>query len=411
MSDRRIAALMRRPAPDEREASARSHEVARAAFSERPVPSRPSARFVPAVAAVVVVALIAAVALTPAGGAIANLIREGLGDPVEGERPAKPALTSLPSDGELLVVSERGPWVVRSDGSQRLLGRYDDASWSPSGRFVVASRGRQLVAVMPTGEPRWSLSRPAPVSGARWSPFPGYRVAYLSGDSLRVVAGDGTGDALEARGVAPVPPAWRPDEGGVLATGETHVLAFANRAGRVEVRNVDTGRALWRSDDGERPVQLAWSADAERLLAVGKRSVRVFTRDGRLLATVPLPAGLPSAVVPGARIADFASAGHEFALIRASRTAGQSEVVLVDAEARPGRPRELFAGPGSFSELAWSEDGSSLLVGWPSADQLVFLRPDRPRDVTAVSNVARQFDPGAGSNAAFPRISDWCCSP
>lgn len=411
MSDRWIAELMREPAPGEREAAPRSHEVARAAFAERPVGSRPSARLVPAVAAAVVVALIVVVALTPAGGAIANLIREGLGNAVEGERPAKPALTSLPAEGELLVVSERGPWVVRSDGSQRLLGLYDDASWSPSGRFVVASRGRQLVALTPTGEPRWSLSRPAPVSGARWSPFPGLRVAYLSEGSLRVVAGDGTGDALEARGVAPVPPAWRPIEEEALEPDGNHVLAFADRSGRVEVRNVDTGRRLWRSDAGERPVQLAWSADAERLLAVGTRSVRVFERDGRPLATVPLPARLPPAAAAGARIADFASEGHGFALIRASRTVGQSEVVLLEAEARPGRPRELFAGPGSFSEIAWSEDGSSLVVGWPSADQFIFLHPDRPRRVTAVSNVARQFDPGAGGNAAFPRISDWCCSP
>lgn len=124
-----------------------------------------------------------------------------------------------------------------------------------------------------------------------------------------------------------------------------------------------------------------------------------------------LPHGLPPAAAGGGRVADFAGAGHEFALVRGSRTPGQSEVVLLDAEADPGRPRELFAGPGSFSEIAWSEDGSSLVVGWPSADQFVFLRPERPRRVTAVSNVARQFDPGAGTAAEFPRISDWCCSP
>ena len=53
----------------------------------------------------------------------------------------------------------------------------------------------------------------------------------------------------------------------------------------------------------------------------------------------------------------------------------------------------------------------SLLVGWPIADQLLFLEPERPRGVTAVSNVARQFDPGRGTTAAFPRIADWCCSP
>jgi hypothetical protein len=86
-------------------------------------------------------------------------------------------------------------------------------------------------------------------------------------------------------------------------------------------------------------------------------------------------------------------------------------VVLLQAERSPGKPRELFAGPGAFSELAWSPEGHSLLVGWPSADQLLFLRPDRPRRVTAVSNVSPQFTPGVGGAAAFPRISDWCCPP
>jgi hypothetical protein len=76
-----------------------------------------------------------------------------------------------------------------------------------------------------------------------------------------------------------------------------------------------------------------------------------------------------------------------------------------------GARAELFSRPGSFSDLASSSDGASLLVGWPIADQLLFLGPERPRDVTAVSNVARQFDPGRGTTAAFPRIADWCGSP
>jgi len=420
MNNRRIAELMREPAPGEREAAERGHELARAAFAERPARTSSRLPIAPAAALAAIVAVVVAVALTPAGGAIAKLVRESLGDPVDGERPAKPALTSLPSGGELLVVSERGPWVVHADGSQRLLGAYDDASWSPSGRYVVATDGRQLVALTPTGEPRWSLSRLAPVSGARWSPFPGYRVAYLSGRSLRVVAGDGTEDSLEARGVAAVAPAWRPVDAESVSSEGEHVLAFADRSGQVEVRDTDSGRTLWRSGAGDEPVQLTWSPDANRLLAVGRRSVRIFDGDGRLLATVSLPAGLAAEAVVGARtapgeadprVADFAASGHEFALIRASRTAAQSEVVLLEAERRPGRPHELFTGPGSFSGLLWLEDGSSLVVGWPSADQLVFLRPDRPRRVTAVSNVARQFDPGGGADAAFPRISDWCCSP
>lgn len=412
MSDRRLEELMSRPAPDEREASARSYEVARAAFEQRPpAPARPRLGAVPAMVTVALIAVAVALALTPAGGAVADLIREGLGESVEGERPAEPALTALPSGGELLVVSRQGPWVVHSDGSQRLLGRFDDASWSPSGVHVVVSRGRQLSALTPTGEPRWSLARRSPVSGARWSPDPGWRVAYLSGDSLRVVGGDSAYDRLEARNVASTPPAWRPI---ALEVGEeAQPLAYADRGGRVEVIDLDRGRSFWRSGPGERPIQLEWSSDGERLAAVGRRTLRVFDDRGRLLDERALPAGLPAPAARGERPAAFRPGTHELALIRASRTASQSEVVLFDAQL--GRPRTLYAGPGSFSELAWSPDGRSLLVGWPSADQFLFLRPDlrpdHPRRVTAVSNVAPQFSPGAGRAAEFPRIAGWCCPP
>jgi hypothetical protein len=368
---------------------------------------------VPALVTVALVAVAVALALTPAGGALADLVREGLGESIDGERPAEPALTSLPGGGELLVVSRQGPWVVHSDGSQRLLGRYDETSWSPSGLHVVASGGRHLNALTPTGEPRWSLARGSPVSGARWSPHPGFRVAYLSGNTLRVVRGNGIGDRLEARAVASTPPAWRPVEltAAISAGEKAQPLAYADRAGRVSLVDVDGDRSYWRSGTGERPVQLEWSADGERLLAVGRRELRVFNGRGRLLEAFPLPNGLPEAAIAGARLAAFRPDSHDFALIRAGHRPGQSEVVLLEAERRLGRSRELFAGPGAFSELAWSPTGRSLLVGWPSADQLLFLRPDRPRRVTAISNVARQFSPGAGGAAAFPRISGWCCPP
>src|SRR6185437_7031143 len=112
-----------------------------------------------------------------------------------GVERAEPALTRLPGGGDLLVQSPHGPWLVHADGSRRLLGDYDQATWSPRGLFVAAAGGRQLTAVEPHGDPHWSISSPARISSPRWAPS-GYRVAYLSGRSLRVVAGDGTGDRL-----------------------------------------------------------------------------------------------------------------------------------------------------------------------------------------------------------------------
>ena len=65
----------------------------------------------------------------------------------------------------------------------------------------------------------------------------------------------------------------------------------------------------------------------------------------------------------------------------------------------------LIAGGGRFSELAWSPDGRWLLVGWPTADQWLFVRAvGRPR-IQSVSNVSAQL-----RSESFPRIEAWCCA-
>jgi hypothetical protein len=75
-------------------------------------------------------------------------------------------------------------------------------------------------------------------------------------------------------------------------------------------------------------------------------------------------------------------------------------------------PRELTSVAGQLGEIAWSPDGRWLLVAWPDADQWLFLRmPDVSRIVT-VSNVSREFDPGAtgpGGPGDLPRVAGWCC--
>ena len=55
-------------------------------------------------------------------------------------------MRALPAAGELLVESAQGPWIVHDDGSKRLLGDSDAATWSPHGLFVAATGGRELVA-------------------------------------------------------------------------------------------------------------------------------------------------------------------------------------------------------------------------------------------------------------------------
>ena len=118
---------------------------------------------------------------------------------VVGVEKAQPALFSLPAPGRLLVAADSGAWVVDEDGSKRRLGSYREASWSPFGRFVVASRRNELVALTPGGEVRWTLARPD-VRFPRWGGTKtDTRIAYLSqvctalGDASRV----GGGRALE----------------------------------------------------------------------------------------------------------------------------------------------------------------------------------------------------------------------
>jgi hypothetical protein len=105
------------------------------------------------------------------------------------------------------------------------------------------------------GTVRWTRARPE-VSDQRWYSPSGYRVAYLSTGSLRVVGGDGTGDRILATTVADVAPGWRPG----LLDG-SYELAYVTARGRLVVRDAGTGRILWSSAAGPRPEELMWSTD------------------------------------------------------------------------------------------------------------------------------------------------------
>jgi hypothetical protein len=299
--------------PDEHAAQERSWAVIREAFAERePQPPRRSWK---PLAAVAIALVVVAGLLSPPGRAVLDDIRQAVG--VE---KAQPALFSLPTQGRLLVTADSGAGVVEEDGSKRLLGSYREASWSPFGRFVVASRANELVALTPGGDVRWSLARPI-VRFPRWGGTrTDTRIAYLSGGELRVVGGDGKGDrVLDARAAASAP-RWQP--------GSRHVLAYTRRDGTVRVVDADTGQVLAREEP------------------------------------------------------------HD-----ASQEDDQAAV------------RRLL-GDGDFAEPVRSPDGRWLAVGWPGADQLVFLRVAGRQQIRAVSNVSSQF-----RSRSFPTISGWCCAP
>jgi hypothetical protein len=349
------------------------------------------------------VALAVAAALVPvaaAGGAAASAPHSAVGQWVRGvlgvgERDVRRALVAVPGGGRLLVQGEAGTWVVSADGAKRRLGDYTGAAWSPRGLFVVAWRGGELTALDPGGKVRWSLARPEPVALARWAPVNGYRIAYLAGGGLRVVNGDGTADRrLAAAARRAVAPAWRPDD--------AHVLAYADARERIDVVAADSRERLWRSARLPGLAQLSWSADGRLLLAATRRGLVLFDAAGRRMFTRPMPAGaVPQEVA-------WAPRRSQVAVVRRVVAAGRSEVLLLDPQ-RGLRGRVLFTGPGRFGAPAWSPDGARLLIGWPEADQWLFLRARGRGRLTAVANIARQFGPG-DATPAFPRSVRWCCA-
>jgi hypothetical protein len=386
-------ALQQIQAPDELDAQRRAWPLARAAFEAREPQSweRRNRGWLLAAAAATVL-LVAAI--SPPGQALVGSVRDAVTDE---KVPARPALTSLPAPGTLLVNSKNGPWLVRFDGSKRRLGDWWEGSWSPNAEFVAVSREREVAALSPDGTVRWSIGRTGIVRGARWSSEVNprdTRVAYLNGRALRVVGGNGTGDKELRRRVGASAPAWRPD---------AFELAFSTVDGRIELLDAESARTIWRTVPGEVPRQLAWSEDGERLLALGERSLRVLDANGRKLWSIGLPVG-PSGVA-------FVRESHRFVMVRYSPATGRSDLVLLQAETDPGEPRFLYSAPGDFGSLAMSPNGNWLLVGWVNADQWLFLRLTAAK-VQAVSNISQQFGVATAGKPiaqAFPTSVSWCC--
>jgi hypothetical protein len=397
MNEDRLRALLREePIPGAAGAERRGLTLVEQAHAERRPGGRP---VLPRLAvALVAAALLAAVLLSPAGAAVRDWIDDVF---TAGVRNAQPALTDVPGGGRLLVHSARGPWVVQPDGSRRLLGRYEEASWSPHGLFVVAASGRTLSAVEPGGTPHWSVSAATPVSDPRWSPS-GFRIAFRAGRSLRTVKADGTGDRLLGT-AAPVAPAWFP-----LGL---HLLAYVDSASRLRIVETDAARTLAAGPASPGVTGLGWSADGRALLEASPRGlwlrrlqVDKLADDIRLGSTrrLSLPVGAT------VRAAAFAPRRQTIAVLleRRGRTdSPRSEALLVDAGG--GSRRRLFAVSGRLDQLAWSPDGNRLLLAWPAADQWLFVPTSGRGRLQAIGNIASVFSPGKA--APFPRIEGWCC--
>jgi len=301
---------------------------------------------------------------------------------------------------------------VQPDGSRRLLGDYEGATWSPHGLFVAATKKRTLSALEPDGTTRWSITAAQRVAVPRWSPS-GERIVYRSGFDLRVIAGDGTEDRLlagsTAAGTPPdarispayVPPVWSP-------TGED-ALAYVTGASRLRIIDSESGAVLTAAPALGRITWMDWADGGRKILEASPGTLRLRP---------VLPAGHPSRpalgkarrlqLPPRATVNDAALA-PQTSLVAASITHWRkhgtySEVLIF----RPGHgPQTLLSVPGSLWQVEWSPDGKRLLVAWPGANQWLFLPLDGGMG-RAIANISRAIAP-SGRPTSFPQLEGWCC--
>jgi hypothetical protein len=353
--------------------------------------------------------VLAALLLSPAGAAVRGWVDDTF--TASTPRP-EPTLARIPGGGRLLVQTGEGPWVVQPDGSRRLLGDYEEATWSPHGLFVAAVKGRTLTTLEPDGTPHWSIAGGARLGAPRWSPS-GERIAYRDGFGLRVIAGDGTDDRLLAGSTAAPPPgqarispayvapAWDPNG--------RDALAYVTGTRRLRILDSETGAVLAAAPAMRRITWMDWGDGGRKILEASPGTLRLRSI---------LPAGHPARpalgkarllpLPPRVAVVDAALA-PERPLVAAAVTHWKkhgtySEVLVF----RPGHKRQsLLSVPGSLGQVEWSPDGRRLLVAWPGSDQWLFLPLGRGR-ASAVGRISWAFAPG-GHRTSYPFIEGWCC--
>jgi hypothetical protein len=372
----------------------RAWQIVRNAYDPHPAArSRPRRRPRRAILAVACCALAAAIALGTISAprqAFARWFRDAFG--LSAQPHTVRVLGGLPGGGRLLVNTANGPWLVNADGSRHYLGSYAGAAFSPHSLYVVAWRGTELAALNLAGARQWVITAPGPITAARWSPD-GYRIAFLAHDSLRVAAGDSSGEHALSDAAAPVPPAWQPH------TGSVHRVTFVRRDGSVEQIDTDSGALVWRVRPPAPARQLLWSPDGRRLLVVGADELTEYSASGQQITTIS-----PS---PRARIgaAAFISA-TQFVLI-SHPVGGDTDSIQLRQLGSTAPPVILYTGIERLAGLAASPAHQWLLATSPTADQWIFIHIGTPPKLLATSAITTKFQRAETTVTSFPQLDGW----
>ncbi len=424
MNDERLTRLLTEtPLDGEAEARERSWRVVQAAYAERIAAPRRAVTGRRLLVALATIGALAALVLTPAGAKVVTAVKNATGI---GEKNAKPALTSLPAPGSLVVESPLGPWVINEDGSKRLLGDYRQASWSPHGKYLALARPGQLAAVTPTGIFHWTIQGHE-IRDPAWSPA-GNRVAYRSGDSLWLAAGDASFHAQLESAIAPVAPAWRPiahpTPAPVQYGPRVNVLAYVDTSNRIVVLDTDTRQTLWTSAPLPTPSELVWSSDGRQLVAVTPRALFTYRGSGTPTVsrvsddqTIRSVAALPNTHLVVASLEDRHARGVRSTSPAESEARGltglgqkQGTIVAGRVDGRTFAGQTLFSAPSRLGRPVPSPDATSILVPWPAANQWLFVSADGRGRLHAIDDISHEFDPKATGPVPFPRVEGWCCS-
>ncbi len=351
MSDleRRLRRTLRELPDADDAARARAEAAALAAL-----PPAPRRRRWPLVAG----GLLAAAVVAGAALAATDRLDVRIGAP-SAPRPA-PAATDGPAPGRLALpagASGLGAVVdgrlwLRTAGGLGVQGlAVTAAELSPRALYAAVGIGSSLVAMAPDGRRAWTRATPGRVVAIAWAPNP-IAIAYVvqagARHELHVIEGDGDGDRLLDRDVAPVRPSWRADAlalAYVGADGAARVaaypslrvertlpppagrvahVAFAPSGGRLALATAGTGARLglagpagaqWTDPGlGARLRALAWSSPGE-LVAAGDE-----TAGGA-------PAGRLWVIPAGAQVSGKARAAAEAPAVLALAPAGAARLV------------------------------------------------------------------------------------